>query len=154
MDMGPKTMTTIPIPSPDPGPPPEIQEGPEGPEGPEPIEMPGPPDPTAAPPRIGLTPSAVDRVREMLVEEELEEEGGLRLTARSGAGCSAPLRVGMILEMEPEEDDVVLSGQGIRIFMDPRSAWVLDGLRVDWVEDSPMGAGFAFQFPRRDGGAC
>ena len=154
MDMGSKIMTKTPIPAPDPGPPPEVREVHEGLEAQEPIEMPVPPDPTPEPPRIGLTPSAVDRVREMLVEEELEEEGGLRLTARSGAGCSAPLRVGMILEVEPEEDDVVLSGQGIRIFMDPRSAWILDGLRVDWVEDSPMGVGFAFQHPRRNGGAC
>lgn len=88
----------------------------------------------------------------MLAEEGLEEAGGLRLTAQMGAGCSAPLRVGMVLEVEPGEDDVVISGRGIRIFMDPRSAWALDGLRMDWVEDSPMGSGFAFHHPRRDGG--
>jgi len=118
------------------------------------------PDPDQAalavpPPRIQFSSRALGKVREMLEEEDLVEGGGLRLSARLGAGCSAPLHFGMVLEVEPEPDDVVLSGEGIRLFLDPRSAWSLDGLQVDYVSSPGMEEGFAFRHPRGTGGrAC
>jgi iron-sulfur cluster assembly accessory protein len=112
-------------------------------------------EPMVAPPRIHVTSAAVERIREMLEEEALLDEGGLRLTAHTGAGCSAPLRFGMVLELAPEEDDLVLEGAGMRIFLDPTSAWALDGLQVDWVDSPGFGEGFAFRHPRGVGGrAC
>lgn len=112
-------------------------------------------EPVLTPPRIQLTQPAVEQIREMLAEEDLLEEGGLRLTAHTGAGCSAPLQFGMVLEMAPEDSDLVLQGPGLRIFMDPESAWALDGLQVDWVDSPTLGEGFAFRHPRGVGGrAC
>ena len=105
-------------------------------------------EPALTPPRIHLTAAAVQQIHEMLVQEDLLEEGGLRLTAHTGAGCSAPLQFGMVLETSPEEDDFVLQGPGLRIFMDPESAWALDGLQVDWVHSPIHGEGFAFRHPR------
>lgn len=108
-----------------------------------------------SPPRIRLTPAALESVGEMIREAELTEEGGLRLTARTGAGCSAPLQLGMFLEEAPEPDDTVLRSGDVRLFLDPESAWVLDGLLVDYVTDSPLGEGFAFRRPTGPGGrAC
>lgn len=105
--------------------------------------------------RIHVTDAALEAMREMASEAELPEEGGLRLSARSGAGCSAPLKYGMTLEPTPEAGDRILESRGVRIFMDPESAWVLDGLVVDYVTSSPMGEGFAFHHPRGPGGrAC
>jgi iron-sulfur cluster assembly accessory protein len=112
------------------------------------------PEPVLTPPRIHVTESAVAQIREMLEEEDLLEEGGLRLKAQTGAGCSAPLQFGMVLEVAPEDDDVVLQGEGLRIFMDPTSAWALDGLQVDWVDSPTLGEGFAFRHPRGVGRAC
>jgi iron-sulfur cluster insertion protein len=103
------------------------------------------PDPTLAPPTVHFSRTAVERIREMLAEEELLPEGGLRISARPGAGCSAPLKYGLVMETEPEPDDLVLSGEGIRIFLDPRSAWSVDGLLVDYVDAPFMGSGFAFR---------
>lgn len=109
----------------------------------------------SSPVRIHLSGNAVVAIREMLEEEDLLEEGGLRISAHFGAGCSTPLRYGLILEPEAEPDDLVLSGNGIRLFIDPRSAWSLDGLRVDYVDSPEMGSGFAFQHPRgMKGRAC
>ncbi len=91
----------------------------------------------------------------MLEEEGLLDEGGLRITATFGAGCSTPLRFGLILEEWPEHDDIVLEGKGIRLFLDPRSAWSLDGLVIDYVDAPGMGAGFTFRHPRgAPGRAC
>jgi len=111
--------------------------------------------PVADPSRIHVTEAALEAIREMLDDAELAEEGGLRISARTGAGCSVPLKYGMILEAAPNEDDRILEGPGVRIFMDPESAWVLDGLVVDYVTDSPMGEGFAFRHPNGPSGrAC
>ncbi len=105
-------------------------------------------EPVLTPPKIHLTAEALDRVRAMLEEEELLAEGGLRISAHHGGGCSAPLQFDLILEHEPEADDVVLSAGGIRIFLDPGSTWSLDGLQIDYVESPILGSGFAFQHPR------
>lgn len=94
--------------------------------------------------RIFMSDAAVEVIREMIEEAELPPEGGLRLSTHTGAGCSAPLRYDMTLEPEPRDDDAVLSSAGVRLFLDPESAWILDGLHVDYVTSSPMGEGFAF----------
>ncbi len=104
---------------------------------------------------VRLTASAIEAVQEMVREADLPRDGGLRIRATTGAGCSAPLRYAMVLEAEPDDDDVVLEAHGVRIFMDPESAWVLDGLLVDYLTDSPRGEGFAFRHPRGPSGrAC
>jgi iron-sulfur cluster assembly protein len=107
------------------------------------------------PPRLLVTPVALSRIREMIEEAALEDEGGLRISARPGAGCSAPFQFGLFLEAKPKRDDVVMEFEETRIFMDPTSAWSLDGLLVEWVEDPDLGDGFAFRHPRGAGGrAC
>lgn len=110
------------------------------------------PDPAVAPPRIQFSRTAVDKVREMLVEEDLLEEGGLRISARFGAGCSTPLQFDLVLETEPEPGDLVLAAGGVRILVAPDHAWSLDGLQVDYVDSPVMGSGFAFRHPRGVGG--
>lgn len=95
--------------------------------------------------RIHLSDAAVEEVRGMLQEAEAGDEGGLRLTARTGAGCSAPLQYGMFIEVEPGPDDTVLEAHGVRIFLDPEAAWILDGLMVDYVDSPGLGEGFAFR---------
>ncbi len=106
-------------------------------------------------PQILLSATAVRKVQEMIHEAELADEGGLRISARPGAGCSAPLQYDMILEEAPDPDDAVLSAGGVRLFLDPRSAWSLDGLTVDYITSPVMGEGFAFRRPRGNRGrAC
>ncbi len=114
------------------------------------------PTPTSATsPTVHLTSAAVEKIQEMLEEEGLLEEGGLRISAHFGAGCSTPLQFDLVMEVEPQEEDSILQGPGIRIFISPRSAWAVDGLRLDYVDSPLMGSGFAFQHPRgRSGRAC
>lgn len=104
--------------------------------------------------RLRLTPSALREVQALLEEEDLLDEGGLRISATTGAGCSTPLRFNLELDVGPEPGDLVLEGGGIRIFIDPRSAWSVDGLEVDWADLPGMGEGFTFRHPRGVGGRC
>ena len=104
------------------------------------------------PVQLHLTAAALDEIREMIADADLGPEGGLRLTARTGAGCSAPLGYGMFLEPGARPDDVVLSGNGVRIFLGPGDAWALDGLFIDYVSSPELGDGFAFRHPRGSGG--
>lgn len=102
----------------------------------------------AVPPtRLRVTDAAHEALGRMMDEAGLPGVGGVRLSGFTGAGCSAPLRYDMALEDAPDTDDVILEREGVRIFMDPESAWILDGLLVDYVTDSPMGEGFAFRHP-------
>ncbi|NIP56882.1 MAG: iron-sulfur cluster assembly accessory protein [Gemmatimonadetes bacterium] len=103
-------------------------------------------------PRIHFTAAALEATREIIREAGLADGGGLRLSARTGAGCSAPLQLGIFLEQAPRADDTVLRSGEVRLLLDPESAWVLDGLQVDYLTDSPMGEGFAFRHPKGVGG--
>ena len=122
-------------PSPETGSPGTRPEGPESPAG----------------PRIHLSATAVEKIRELMDEARLPEEGGLRLRMRLGAGCSGGIEYGMILEEGPRRDDTVLASQDLRIFLDPSNAWALDGLEVDYVKTRFMGSGFAFRNPNTPG---
>jgi iron-sulfur cluster assembly accessory protein len=46
--------------------------------------------------------------------------------------------------------DKVFESQGIKIFLDPKSALFVSGTEIDWQE-SMMGAGFAFKNPLAKG---
>ncbi len=102
-------------------------------------------------PRIHLSATAVEKIRELIEEAGLTEEGGLRIRMRLGAGCSGGIEYGMILEEAPRRNDTVLSFQDLRIFLDPSNAWTLDGLEVDYVKTRFMGSGFAFLNPNTPG---
>ena len=102
--------------------------------------------------RLRVTDAAHEALGRMIEDAGLSADGGVRLSGYTGAGCSAPLRYDMALEAAPDADDVVLEREGVRIFMDPESAWILDGLLVDYVTDSPMGEGFAFRHPNGPNG--
>jgi len=112
----------------------------------------GPPEARIPPPTIRMSDAALEEARAMIREADLPPEGGIRLRARTGAGCSAPLQYGMFLEEEPRGDDVVLSNRGVRLLLDPESAWALDGLLIHYVESSPLGEGFTFRHPRGTSG--
>ena len=91
---------------------------------------------------IGMTPSAADKVRELLVQEN-DPSLGLRIFV-AGGGCSG-LQYGMTLD-EEQEGDTVISMSGFNILVDEMSMGYIDGSEVDYV-DSLMGAGFTVNNP-------
>jgi len=91
---------------------------------------------------IGMTPSAADKVRELLVQEN-DPSLGLRIFV-AGGGCSG-LQYGMTLD-EEQEGDTVITVSGFNVLVDEMSVGYISGSEVDYV-DSLMGAGFTVNNP-------
>jgi iron-sulfur cluster assembly protein len=93
---------------------------------------------------VELTPTAVEKLREVMSSKGLAE-AGLRVFV-SGGGCSG-LQYGMAFETgSGEEDDHVFTSAGVIVFVDPVSIGYLQGARIDF-EDSLMGGGFKIENP-------
>ncbi len=96
---------------------------------------------------ITLTPSAVNKVKEFLDQQE-QPFTGVRLSVVAG-GCSG-FEYRMNLEKAEQEGDLVYPIDGIQIFVDEQSLLYLDGTEVDFVE-SIRGSGFSFKNPNVKG---
>ena len=92
---------------------------------------------------LTLTDNAQKAISRFIRHSETEVEG-LRISV-SGGGCSG-LQYGMALEPAPRADDQVLVIAGIKVFIDPESAPMLQGITVDFL-DSMQGSGFKFENP-------
>jgi len=91
---------------------------------------------------VNMTPTAVDKVRELLAQEN---DPGLALRVFvAGGGCSG-LQYGMTLD-EEQGGDTVIPLSGIKILVDEMSMGYIDGSEIDYV-DSLMGAGFTVNNP-------
>lgn len=102
------------------------------------------PVPTTTWTPVELTPTAAEKLREVMVAKGLAE-AGLRVFV-SGGGCSG-LQYGMAFETGAgEEDDHVFDSAGVNVYVDPVSISYLQGARIDF-EDSLMGGGFKIDNP-------
>jgi iron-sulfur cluster assembly protein len=92
---------------------------------------------------ITLTPTAVSAIDKFIKGNDTPV-AGLRISI-SGGGCSG-FQYNMRLEETKGDDDVVVDYGGITLLVDPFSAPLLDGVKVDFV-DSLNGSGFKFENP-------
>ena len=92
---------------------------------------------------VRLTPAAVARVRHLL-ETRGEGAVGLRLGVRP-TGCSG-YSYALDFAREIAADDLVVRQDGVVVVVDPRSAELVRGTEIDWVEDR-LGAQFTFRNP-------
>ncbi|MCB0219359.1 MAG: iron-sulfur cluster assembly accessory protein [Chrysiogenetes bacterium] len=96
---------------------------------------------------ITLTDSAAKQVLAMFEQEKLPEEAGLRV-AIIGGGCSG-LSYKLAFESASRKRDKIYLINGVRVFMDPKSALYLRGTQLDFV-DSLNGTGFTFSNPNAE----
>lgn len=100
---------------------------------------------------VDITPVAADKVRQLLAQRGTAA-AGLRIGVRGG-GCSGNSYFMEFCESESPGDEVVTC-QGITLYIDLKSAVLLGGTRIDYVEGL-MGAGFKFENPNvRHSCAC
>ena len=92
---------------------------------------------------LTLTDAASRKLTE-LMGKQTEPVAGLRVFVQPG-GCSG-YSYGMSLAAEAGADDWVGEFGAIKVFVDPASAPVLRGARIDFV-DSLQGSGFSIENP-------
>lgn len=92
---------------------------------------------------ITVTSKAAEKIMEFM-KEETEKPEYLRVYVQGG-GCSG-LSYGMGFEKAPEEDDLVMVENGVKLLIDSYSIDHLKGANVDYIE-SLMGSGFKINNP-------
>jgi iron-sulfur cluster insertion protein len=81
---------------------------------------------------IALSDSAVNKIRELVLEEQNPD---LKLRVYIiGGGCSG-FQYGFAFEEETEEGDFVIDNEGVSMMVDPMSYPYLMGSIVDYKED-------------------
>src|SRR3990172_7348777 len=93
---------------------------------------------------VTLTETAAKKITDLRLEEG-KPEWALRIRV-VGGGCS-----GMSYELAWDEaaspEDNVVESNGVKVFVDTKSAPYLAGSEIDYVENNMMGAGFAIKNP-------
>jgi iron-sulfur cluster assembly protein len=94
---------------------------------------------------VEVTETAAEEARSLLRGEDMDTDvAGLRLFVQQG-GC-AGLSYGMRFEYEPDDEDTVFEGNGLRVFVDPASMNYIEGSVLDY-EGGLQGEGFHVENP-------
>mgnify|MGYP001408146485 CR=1 FL=1 len=91
--------------------------------------------------KLEFTDSAKNQIEKITKSDEKKY---FRIAVQGG-GCSG-LSYGMGLEKEPEDDDIVIEENGVKLVIDSYSINHLEGASVDYVE-SLLGSGFKITNP-------
>jgi len=94
---------------------------------------------------ITLTAKAIQQVKKIKAENQIPEDHGLRLGVKGG-GCSGFTYV-LAFDEQPRENDKVMTVEGMRVFIDPKSLFYLSGTELDF-SDGLDGKGFVFHNPQ------
>lgn len=97
---------------------------------------------------IELTQMAVDKIREIMHEQNIVE-GGLRVGVKGG-GCSG-LGYTLALDTEPQPGDKIFEKDGVKVFVDLKSFLYLNGTTLDYKMEGLMQRGFMFINPNSAG---
>ncbi len=94
---------------------------------------------------IQLTPKAAAQVGKVKAENAIPEGHALRIGVKGG-GCSG-LSYVLGFDEKPGEKDVVMTCEGVTIYIDPKSLFYLSGTVLDF-SDGLNGKGFVFNNPQ------
>jgi len=93
--------------------------------------------------KIKITDRAAKEIKQIIQDNNIPAEYALRVGVKAG-GCSGFSYV--LLFDEVKENDVVFLSNGIKVTIDPKSLFYLEGTELDFI-DSLMGRGFVFHNP-------
>ncbi|MFE9958042.1 HesB/IscA family protein [Micromonospora sp. NPDC005299] len=88
---------------------------------------------------LTMTDNAVLVIRDLANQQDVAEEGGLRIAADTDAGS-----LSIELVEQPAQGDQVIDDQGARIFLDADAAELLNGTSVDATVDDEGVVQFGF----------
>ena len=82
---------------------------------------------------LTITASAINKVRDLLIEEKLPSNSALLMFVQGG-GCSG-YQYGFAFDEEIAEDDFVTENEGIKVVVDMISSQYLQGATLDYKEE-------------------
>ena len=82
---------------------------------------------------LTITASAINKVRDLLIEEKLPSNSALRMFVQGG-GCSG-YQYGFAFDEEIAEDDFVTENEGVKVVVDMISSQYLQGATLDYKEE-------------------
>lgn len=103
-------------------------------------------DPSGQPPAISFTPGAVAKLREVAGSQG-RPLAGFRLQIVGRLGGEFQHVLSLLAEGAQTAEDVRVEAQGLRVFMDPRSAPYLHGVQIDYQYRGPDVSGLAYLNP-------
>ena len=98
---------------------------------------------------IEVTNEAVEKLKAIMEDEEAEDSALRVVVVPSGHGVQYMLT----LESDQNEDDVLTVVEGVRVLIDADSAPLMQGARIDYVEDL-MRSGFTIDNPNIASAGC
>ena len=78
---------------------------------------------------LTITASAINKVRDLLIEEKLPSNSALRMFVQGG-GCSG-YQYGFTFDEEIAQDDFVTENEGVKVVVDVISSQYLQGATLD-----------------------
>ena len=100
---------------------------------------------------VTLTQAASERVKKML--EKRGHGIGLRVSTKV-SGCAGFSYVVDYAD-EIQEEDSVFASFGVQVIVDPSSLEKIDGMEIDYVQESLLNEGFSFNNPQvKDSCGC
>jgi len=96
------------------------------------------------PSEIKVTDKAVNQIKQVMQENSIPGEYGLRVGVKGG-GCSG-LTYSLGFDSAPREGDKVIETNGIKLFVDGKSLFYIMGTELDF-SDGLNGKGFVFNNP-------
>jgi Fe-S cluster assembly iron-binding protein IscA len=88
---------------------------------------------------LTMTDNAVMVIRDLAAQQDVGEDGGLRIAADTGAGS-----LSIELVPQPAQGDQVVDNEGARIFLDADAAELLNETSVDATVDDEGIVQFGF----------
>jgi iron-sulfur cluster assembly accessory protein len=81
---------------------------------------------------VSVTANAAEKVRELLSQQPDQSESALRLAVRSG--CCSGYQYALDFD-RARSDDHAISSEGVTILIDPQTAPLVRGSKIDFVLD-------------------
>ncbi len=94
---------------------------------------------------VSMTPAAVNRVKELMTTQKLEDAAFLRMGVRGG-GCSG-MTYDLQFDSELRKHDKEFEVEGVKVVVDVKSYLYLNGTTLDFVTQGLTG-GFTFVNPK------
>lgn len=94
---------------------------------------------------IGFSESARNRIKEF-IQEEGDDDLAVRIEVLSSSPLAPEYDMALVGRDELGPDDRLFEADGLSVAVDAKSASLLDGTQVDWIE-TVQGSGFKFENP-------